>query len=255
VTPAEPIPYDSIVVPTMTGLDVIARLSDTTVAAVREMNPQYLRLTTPPGTASVVRIPAGRGPSTVAAYADLPPNRRVTFVEHVVARGETMGGIARRYRVSQSMLMAANPKVKPSRLRVGQMLIVPTGGGISTSMARRMAAPTAPAGTSTSGYHRVRRGETLSGIADEYGVSQRDLRLWNSLDSAGHIQAGQRLRVAPPRTGASAATAGRTHTVRRGDTLDGLAKRYGVSVEALRQANGMTSQEVLRAGVALRIPG
>jgi membrane-bound lytic murein transglycosylase D len=256
VTPAEPIPYDSIVVPTMTGLDVIARLADTTVAAVREMNPQYLRLTTPPGTASIVRIPAGRGPSTVAAYAELPANRRVTFVEHVVARGETMGGIARRYRVSQSMLMAANPKVKPSRLRVGQTLIVPTGGAISTSMARRMAAPTAPAGTSTSGYHRVRRGETLSGIADEYGVSQRDLRLWNSLDSAGHIQAGQRLRVAPPKAGgASAATAGRTHTVRRGDTLDGLAKRYGVSVDALREANGMSTREVLRAGVALKIPG
>jgi len=256
VQPAEPIPYDSIIVPTMTGLDVIARLADTTVAAVREMNPQYLRLTTPPATASVVRIPAGRGPSTVAAYAELPPNRRVTFVEHVVARGETMGGIARRYRVSQSMLAAANPKVKPSRLRVGQTLIVPTGGAISTSVARRMAAPTAPAGTSTSGYHRVRRGETLSGIADEYGVSQRDLRRWNSLDTDGHIQAGQRLRVAPPpRTGASAASAGRTHTVRSGDTLDALAKRYGVTVDALREVNGMSSHDVLRSGVAIKIPG
>jgi peptidoglycan lytic transglycosylase D len=256
VQPAEPIPYDSIIVPTMTGLDVIARLADTTVAAVREMNPQYLRLTTPPATASVVRVPAGRGPSTVAAYAELPPNRRVTFVEHVVARGETMGGIARRYRVSQSMLAAANPKVKPSRLRVGQTLIVPTGGAISTSVARRMAAPTAPAGTSTSGYHRVRRGETLSGIADEYGVSQRDLRRWNSLDTEGHIQAGQRLRVAPPaRTGASAASAGRTHTVRSGETLDALARRYGVTVDALREVNGMSSHEVLRSGVAIRIPG
>jgi membrane-bound lytic murein transglycosylase D len=256
VQPAEPIPYDSIIVPTMTGLDVIARLADTTVAAVREMNPQYLRLTTPPATASVVRIPAGRGPGTVAAYAELPPNRRVTFVEHVVARGETMGGIARRYRVSQPMLGAANPKVKPSRLRVGQTLIVPTGGAISTSVARRMAAPTAPAGTSTSGYHRVRRGETLSGIADEYGVSQRDLRRWNSLDTEGHIQAGQRLRVAPPaRTGASAAAAGRTHTVRSGDTLDALAKRYGVTVDALREVNGMSSQDVLRRGVAIKIPG
>jgi membrane-bound lytic murein transglycosylase D len=256
VQPAEPIPYDSIIVPTMTGLDVIARLADTTVAAVREMNPQYLRLTTPPATASVVRIPAGSGPGTVAAYAELPPNRRVTFVEHVVARGETMGGIARRYRVSQPMLGAANPKVRPSRLRVGQTLIVPTGGAISTSVARRMAAPTAPAGTSTSGYHRVRRGETLSGIADEYGVSQRDLRRWNSLDTEGHIQAGQRLRVAPPaRTGASAAAAGRTHTVRSGDTLDALAKRYGVTVDALREVNGMSSQDVLRRGVAIKIPG
>ena len=62
VTPAEPLVYDSIVVPTMTGLDVIARLADTTVAAIREMNPQFLRLATPPAKASVVRLPAGRGP-------------------------------------------------------------------------------------------------------------------------------------------------------------------------------------------------
>ncbi|MDQ3428034.1 MAG: LysM peptidoglycan-binding domain-containing protein [Gemmatimonadota bacterium] len=260
VTPDEPTPYDSIVVPTMTGLDVIARLADTTVAAIRELNPQYLRLATPPGVASVVRVPSGRGPATVTGYEELPPERRVTFVEHVVARAETMGGIARRYRVSSSLLAEANPKVKARRLRVGQLLIVPTGGGISTSVARRMAAPTAPAGTSTSGYHRVRRGETLSGIADEYGRTQRDLRRWNSLGADGHIRAGQRLRVAPPGRSATKSSrdskvSPRTHVVRRGETLTSLAKRYGVSIDALREANGMSSRQMLRAGVALKIPG
>jgi membrane-bound lytic murein transglycosylase D len=198
VTPAEPLVYDSIVVPTMTGLDVIARLADTTVAAIREMNPQFLRLATPPAKASVVRLPLGRGPRTVAAYADLPPDKRVTFVEHFVARGETMGHIARKYRVSSRLLADANPRVNPRRMRVGQRLIVPTGGAISSSMARRMSAPVPAAGTNSSGYHRVKRGDTLSGIADEYGVSQRDLRRWNKLDARGMIRAGQRLRVAPP---------------------------------------------------------
>ena len=198
LTPVEPLVYDSIVVPTMTGLDVIARLADTTVAAIRELNPQFLRLATPPAKASVVRLPVGRGPTTVAAYAELPPEKRVTFVEHFVVSGETMGGIARKYRVSGRLLADANPKVNPRRLRIGQRLIVPTGGAISSSMARRMADPVPAAGTNSSGYHRVKRGETLSGIADEYGVSQRDLRLWNKLDSKGRIRAGQRLRVAPP---------------------------------------------------------
>jgi membrane-bound lytic murein transglycosylase D len=252
VTPAEPLVYDSIVVPTMTGLDVIAGLADTTVAAIRELNPHFLRLATPPAKASVVRLPAGRGPTTVAAYAELPADKRVTFVEHFVVRGETMGGIARKYRVSSRLLADANPKVNPRRLRIGQRLIVPTGGAISTSMARRMSDPVPAAGTNSSGYHRVKRGETLSELADEYGVSQRDLRLWNKLDAKGRIRAGQRLRVSAPGTKASSS---RTHTVRWGDTLSGLARRYGVSVGALRRANGFSEGSTLRAGDSVKIPG
>ena len=253
VTPAEPLVYDSIVVPTMTGLDVIARLADTTVAAVRELNPQFLRLTTPPGKASVVRLPPGHGPMTVAAYAELPPEKRVTFIEHFVVSGETMGRIARKYRVSSRLLADANPRVNPRRLRIGQRLVVPTGGAISTSMARRMSDPVPAAGTNTSGYHRVKRGETLSGIADEYGVSQRELRVWNKLDARGLIRIGQRLRVSPP--GTKAPSASRTHIVRWGDTLSGLAKRYGVSVAELRRANGLSAAMTLRAGDSLKIPG
>jgi membrane-bound lytic murein transglycosylase D len=262
---AEPGAYDSIVVPTMTGLDVIARLADTTVAAIRELNPQYLRLATPPGVASLVRVPVGRGETTLAAYAELPPSRRITFVEHFVARGETFSGIAKRYGVSSRLLADANPKLRAKRLRVGQRVVVPTGGALSTKVARKMANPVAPAGTNTSGFHRVRRGETLSEIADEYGVSQRDLREWNHLDSRGRIRAGQRLRVSAPGTPKPASAtppsppvsdaSPRTHLVRRGDTLTGLAKRYGVTVQSLRKANGLADKETLKAGVALRIPG
>jgi membrane-bound lytic murein transglycosylase D len=259
--------YDSIVVPTMTGLDVIARLADTTVAAIREMNPQYLRLATPPGVASVVRIPAGRGPATVAAYAELPPQRRITFVEHTVARGETMSGIAHRYHVSLRLLTEANPRLRGRFLRPGARVIVPTGGALSTSVARRMADPVEPASSSPTGFHRVRRGETLSGLAAEYGVTVRQIRTWNALEGGAGIRAGQRLRVAPPSAvrrkttvrvataGATATAGARTHTVRRGETLTALAKRYGVSVQALRAANGLTERDGLRAGATIRIPG
>jgi membrane-bound lytic murein transglycosylase D len=264
--PPELIAYDSIIVPDMTGLDVVARLADTTVAAIRELNPQYLRLTTPPGRRSMIRLPTGHGPMTVAAYAQLPRRQRVTFIEHFVARGETLSGIAQRYRVSQSMLFAANPKVKSRALRIGQRIVVPTGGMPSTKVARRMAEPVVAAGTSTRTFHRVKRGETISEIADEYGVSQRELLDWNGLDRRGRIRAGQQIRVSPPdlRPGPTAqpqdgipqeSSGERTHIVRRGETLKGLAKRYGVSVQALRTANGMTEGATLKAGVALKIPG
>jgi membrane-bound lytic murein transglycosylase D len=261
VGPPEPAEYDSIVVPDMTGLDVIARLADTTVAAIRELNPQYLRLATPPKSRSVVRLPVGRGEATVAAYAELPARQRVTFIEHFVTRGETLSGIALRYRVSQSMLMAANPKLNSRRIKIGQRVVVPTGGIPSTKVARRMAEPAVAAGTSTGAFHRVRRGETISEIADEYGVTQRELRTWNSLDRRGRIRIGQRLRVVSPdapRTPPSVtpdSTGTRMHVVQRGETLTGLAKRYGVSIQALRKANGLTERATLKAGLSLRIPG
>jgi peptidoglycan lytic transglycosylase D len=261
VGPAEPAAYDSIVVPDMTGLDVIARLADTSVTAIRELNPQYLRLATPPGSRSVIRVPPGRGAATVVAYAQLPARRRVTFIEHFVARGETLSGIAQRYRVSQTMLMAANPKLKTRRMRIGQRVVVPTGGVPSTKVARRMSEPVVAAGTSTDAFHRVKRGETISEIADEYGVTQRELRTWNALDTRVRIRVGQRLRVVSPDAPATAPSAGpdstgmRTHVVQRGETLQGLAKRYGVSVQALRKANGLTERATLKAGLALRIPG
>ena len=79
------------------------------------------------------------------------------------------------------------------------------------------------------------------------------------------VRAGQRIRVAAPRarssgrvtTSVTGATMSeeRVHQVRRGETLTGLAKRYRVSVQALREANGMSSGDALRAGATLRIPG
>jgi peptidoglycan lytic transglycosylase D len=191
VGPAEPAVYDSIVVPTMTGLDVVARLADTTVAAIRELNPQYLRLATPPGVSSVVRVPAGRGAATAAAYAVLPASRRVTFVEHTVARGETLSGIAKRYHVSSSLLAQANPRLHARRLKPGQRVIVPTGGAISSSVARRMAEPAEAAVR----IHRVRSGETLSGLAQRYGVSVRALRAANGLSSRATLRAGAKLKI------------------------------------------------------------
>ena len=254
--------YDSIIVPDMTGLDVLARLADTTVAAIRELNPQYLRLATPPGTRSLVRLPVGHGAMTVAAYAELPPRQRVTFVEHFVARGETLSGIALKYRVSQTILTASNPKVKSRRLQIGQRIVVPTGGVPSTKVARRMAEPVVAAGTSARTFHRVRAGETVSEIADEYGVTQRELLAWNRLDARGRIRSGQRIRVTSPDSHPASGgeqqapiPGAKTHIVRKGETLTGLARRYGVSIQALREANGLQEQEPLRTGIALKIPG
>jgi LysM repeat protein len=152
--------------------------------------------------------------------------------------------------------------VKSRRLQIGQRIVVPTGGVPSTKVARRMAEPVVAAGTSAGTFHRVRAGETVSEIADEYGVTQRELLAWNRLDARGRIRSGQRIRVTSPdsypasgREQQAPTTGAKTHIVRKGETLKGLARRYGVSIQALREANGLEEQAPLRTGIALKIPG
>ncbi len=257
--------YDSIIVPGATGLDVLARLADTSVTALRDLNPQFLRLVTPPKQVTVVRLPVGTGDLAVARFGELPEKDRVHFVEHVVTRGQTAGGIARMYRVSTTLLGQANPGVRLSRLSIGTRLVIPT------SYVPAAAESTAPAvratsGTSTTIRYKVRSGETLSGIAQAYATTVTRLRSLNAMGRSDVLRAGQVIRVpAPaatvsPAPSTSVADAGQpgarpsSHLVRRGETLSGIAQKYGVSLAALREANGMTPRSVLRAGARIEIP-
>ena len=86
----QPFAYDSLVVTDATGLDVVARLAGATLGEVRDLNPQYLRLATPPRTPSVIRLPAGTGEATAAAYEQLPASERVQYLTHVVRRRERL---------------------------------------------------------------------------------------------------------------------------------------------------------------------
>ncbi len=106
--------------------------------------------------------------------------------------------------------------------------------------------------------HRVRRGDTLSGIAGRHGTSVAAIMRSNNLRSAHRIWPGQRLQVpvqgaaAPP---AAAASATGSHVVRRGDSLYSIARRYGTTVAQLKAVNGLGS-ELIHPGQELRIrPG
>jgi membrane-bound lytic murein transglycosylase D len=251
---AEPFPLDSLVVRDAIGLDVVARLAGTSLGVIRELNPQYLRLTTPPGRTSVVRLPTGTMSEVAIAYAALPARERVAGGEHLVRAGETIGAIARRYGVSQQDLLGANPGVgRNGLIRVGERLRVPGSVAVSNAAVTASAAPSGGARV-----HTVARGETLGAIARRYGTTTADLTRWNGLSSSGLIRVGQRLQVSAPSARATtlASTGGsaRSHVVARGETLSGIASRYGVSMRALQDANGIAAANRIRAGQRLRIP-
>ena len=128
--PHAPFVFDQVSVPDATTLDVIARAAAVPQADIERLNPQYLRGITPRGRESAVRVPAGRGPAFLAAYALIPADERVTFVEHRVARGETLSHIALRYGIRVADLQAANPSVRPRALRIGALLTVPVAPSV-----------------------------------------------------------------------------------------------------------------------------
>jgi peptidoglycan lytic transglycosylase D len=202
----QPLVYDEITVPDATGLDVVARLADTTLSAITELNPEYYRGVTPPKRTAVVRVPRGAGVIVAQGYAELPASERVNFLAHVVRRGETLSGIGERYRISVPLLLAANPGIRARALRVGAHLKIPVSaaargmarwgtGGTRVASAASAASAAPPAGT----FHVVRRGESLWTISHRYGVTVGQLRRWNDLLAGDVLRVGQRLLVAPAR--------------------------------------------------------
>jgi membrane-bound lytic murein transglycosylase D len=191
-----PLVYDSIVVHDATGLDVIARLAGTDLAEMRDLNPQYLRLATPPRASMVIRVPAGTGPEVAERYARLSPKARVHYLTHVTRRGERLSGIAAHYHLPMREIQAANPKLRTTRPVRGTRLVIPT---VAIPSALAMKA-TGTVGSGRAAYargttHRVRRGETLTGIARRYRVSVRSLRRVNAMALNQTLRAGTRIRI------------------------------------------------------------
>ncbi|KEF41131.1 MAG: hypothetical protein ER33_12910, partial [Cyanobium sp. CACIAM 14] len=107
-----------------------------------------------------------------------------------VARGETLSEIAERHGISVSRLMQLNGLSRADHIEAGQKLVVPSSG----------------VGTSSGGYNRrasehvVRSGESLSGIADGYGVPLKQLMAINNISDPDHVESGTRLRLKPATT-------------------------------------------------------
>jgi membrane-bound lytic murein transglycosylase D len=197
---AEPMAYDVVQVPNATSLDVIADAAGVEVARVTELNPQILRGVTPPGRRYSVRVPPGTGHTFALNYAQVAPSERVTWVQHVVRRGDTLGEIAQLYGVSVSAIRAANPGVRARQLRIGQRLVIPKAGRLpryaSAPTVRRSTpvrvSPQPPDGPYIT--YRVQRGDSLWAIAKAYDVTARDLMRWNGLTSS-RIYPGDEVRI------------------------------------------------------------
>ena len=96
----------------------------------------------------------------------------------------------------------------------------------------------------------MKSGENLSLIAKKYQCTVTNLKEWNNLTTTS-LKVGQKLKVYPPTKTSSGGSI--THTVKSGDNLWDIAKKYDVSVEQIRKLNGLSSNAVLKIGQKLII--
>ncbi len=238
VEPEPPLTYDTRSVRGSVTLDVLARCAGVEVEAIEALNPSLLRGATPPDGTTEVRLPAGTAGAFAAALAKVPAAERVSYTRHRVARGESLGAIARRYEVSVEAITHFNKIADPDRIYVGMELVIPLHGQVPPEAA----APVT--------QHTVSRGENLSGIAHRYGVGVDQLVAWNGLSDPDAIRPGQVLSV---KGGKPEQKVALRYTVKRGDTLSEIAGEHGVSTEELMSWNSIGDARGLQVGQTLQI--
>ena len=219
--PEQPFVYESVEVRSATSLRTIARYAGVGDAVIKELNPQLLRGTTPPG-AYEVRVPVGKG---------LETQRRIG------------GRPARKIAASVPLLHGESAPPVP---------VAPLEG--MPSIPKGEAPASASTGSSEGGIYRARRGDTLAKIARAKGFSLGDLLRLNP-EAAKHLAVGDQVilpgSASEPAKTPSAAKP-QHHSVRRGETLSSIGDRYGVSIEHLMQWNGLKSSRI-HPGQRLRL--
>jgi len=157
---------------------------------------------------------------------------------YTVQAGDTLYALADRFGTTAAELAALNNVSVDSLLLVGQTLQIPGSASAPPNV------------------HIVQAGENLYRIALRYGTTWQILAQLNNIYDPTTLRVGQRLTLPSGTTGAQPTTpsTGRTHVIQAGDTLYALALRYGVTAQAIADANGLTLYSTLYVGQTLTIP-
>ena len=272
--PAAPAPVSTYTVVRGDSLSGIASRFGTTTRNLMSINGitnanfiragQVLKLSAD-GVAPAAPAPAAPAPTTPAPAAPAPAAPATTYK---VVAGDSLSGIAARFGTTTRNLMSLNGITDANRIRIGQVLTI-AGAAAPATPAPSTPAPTTPApstpapttpapnASGTTSYTVVAR-DTLSGIASRFGTTTRNLMSLNGLSDANRIRIGQVLTIAgaaPAAPAAPASTSAPTtsYTVVAGDTLSGIASRFGTTSRNLMALNGITNANFLRIGQVLRL--
>ena len=183
--------YDVVSIEKSADLTVLAKAAGTSFKTLQSLNPE-LRQSATPAKAYQLKIPTGMKKKFIKNYNALPENERFApqFITHRVRNGESLWYISRKYRVSQSDIASVNKIRNRNNLRIGQKLTIPVPGmNIPRSSSVQMSS------NHSKVIYKVRRGDTLGHIAEDYSTRASKIRQWNGMKYGQHIFPGQKLTL------------------------------------------------------------
>ena len=182
----------------------------------------------------VTQAPTAEVTSAIPALPET--NRPATYR---VKSGDTVTQIAKRFGTSITAIAKLNNLGPKSLIRVGQVLKLTSGASSPKSEAES---------------YRVKPGDTLSAIASRHGLTLSELTAINRISSSTLIYPGQVLRVAKViPTSQPPVNAPDTYQVLAGDSLESVAKKFGLSLSALRDFNGFSKSSIIYVGQILSL--
>lgn len=147
---------------------------------------------------------------------------------YTVRPGDTLWAIARRFGTTVQALVRANHIADPNLIYPGQVLTIPGHDAMEA-------------------VYTVRPGDTLWAIARRFGTTVQELAALNGIADPDLIYPGQVLRLPD-------SSSVLVYRVVRGDTLSGIARRFGTTVQALARANHIANPNLIDVGQTLVIP-
>ncbi|MBI2428367.1 MAG: LysM peptidoglycan-binding domain-containing protein [Ignavibacteriales bacterium] len=223
--------YEYVTVDDCIGLDLLAECAETDVETLKELNPELTQWCTPPNYKGYqLRIPYGKSVLFAEKFAQIPDDKKYDFATHIVKRGETISGIATRYKLQQSILFEVNKISKRTKLKIGSTLVIPIQSKsvaavvdaqrkkeiedrerakrireqqrtlASSSPVKKPAIRRVdyePAGRMKIVY-KVKSGETIGHIAEWFHVRASHIRNWNNIPYGRFIYPGQSLKIWVP---------------------------------------------------------
>lgn len=255
LAPVDPEPaFDVVDTRGQLDIGIAAELAGMDTEELYQFNPGFNRWATHPDGPHRLAIPSEKAETFIQGLDELPDDKRLKWVRHDVKRGDTLSQIAQRYDTTVKVLRSTN-QLQGSNIRTGQHLLVPVAARNPVSYQAGPFRNAAAQHTDDTVTHTVARGDSLWSIARRHHVKVGQIIKWNRLDRGADIRPGQKLVL---HTRDSAKPSGKQirtirYTVRSGDSLYGISRKYNVAVSDLRRWNDLPKDKLLQPGQRLKL--